>query len=368
MIDETDSSSSCISGLPGSIEFVGKEEWQKAVALFLDYNHRQIWEYGILCAHRKRARVEHIIFRSCGSIFAAADVRVKTIASLNSGIAYISGGPLSRQRLETQSGGTFKRCIELLVEEYVSRRGLSLRVQCPLGPDEWNSMADNTLRSLGFKSVHGLRRDRTILVDMNRSLDEILNSFSGNWRKNLRRAETRGLWIEEGTDLKMFESVLDLFYQLVERKKFKIDLGADFYKEVQEQASFSDRFVVILARYESEVAGMLVVSVLGDMITGILGATSHLGAQKGASYLMHWHAMKMAKSMGKRAYDLGGIDPNENPAVYNFKIGTRGQDVTAVGPLQLNPPGIRGLLVRAAERCYRVSAKVVAITSSKNLL
>ena len=54
-----------------------------------------------------------------------------------------------------------------------------------------------------------------------------------------------------------------------------------------------------------------------------------------------------------RWYDLGGIDPEENPGVYKFKRGLNGKEVRAAGPHELRPGGLDGFLTDKAEALYR---------------
>jgi hypothetical protein len=51
-------------------------------------------------------------------------------------------------------------------------------------------------------------------------------------------------------------------------------------------------------------------------------------------------------------YDLGGIDPVGNPGVAMFKHRTNGLDVTAAGPFEMAPDGVRGRVAGWAERAY----------------
>jgi hypothetical protein len=43
--------------------------------------------------------------------------------------------------------------------------------------------------------------------------------------------------------------------------------------------------------------------------------------------------MQWLKENGVRWYDLGGIDPDQNPGVYHFKKGMSGLDVVHINPL-----------------------------------
>jgi lipid II:glycine glycyltransferase (peptidoglycan interpeptide bridge formation enzyme) len=44
--------------------------------------------------------------------------------------------------------------------------------------------------------------------------------------------------------------------------------------------------------------------------------------------------IKWLKGNGFQFYDLGGIDPEQNPGVYHFKQGFSGQDVSRIAPFE----------------------------------
>jgi len=64
---------------------------------------------------------------------------------------------------------------------------------------------------------------------------------------------------------------------------------------------------------------------------GILAASTKEGLQCGASYLVWWKTLLAAKRAGMKIYNLGGIDPKENPSVYQFKMRMGGYEVYHIG-------------------------------------
>jgi lipid II:glycine glycyltransferase (peptidoglycan interpeptide bridge formation enzyme) len=84
----------------------------------------------------------------------------------------------------------------------------------------------------------------------------------------------------------------------------------------------------------------------------LLGATSPEALTVKAAYLLQWKAIEEARARGCRWYDLGGIDPAENPGVFHFKEGLGGADVTAAGPFEWRS-GARARLTVTLESRYR---------------
>ncbi len=334
------------------VERIERAVWQTLAPTFADHNYRQVWEYGEYIAGRNGAVSEHVAISRDGDVIGLADVRLKSIPIVGGGVAYVGGGPLTR-RDDSDNVQAFSDSVTALVDEYVESRGFTLRLMCPLGSEAWNAAATEALATLGFEPAKWPKAYRTIAVNTRRSLDDIRDAFSKNWRKNLRRGEQRGVTLRIGQDPSMFGPVRDLYQELLDRKGFDVELDADFYAQANERMATDERFTVILAECEGEVCGMNVVSALGDTLVGIIGATTYEGAKRYAAYLLEWGAMELAHSRGMARYDMGGIDPEDNPGGFDFKRGTRGDDLTGAGPMERKPSGLRAAVADHAERAYR---------------
>lgn len=334
------------------VERINRDHWNECVHTFADHNYRHVWEYGETIAARNGATSEHVAVKRDGQVIALADVRIKTIPVVGGGVAYVGGGPLTR-RNDSPDTAALHDALQALAAEYVDRRGLTLRVMCPLGSEAWNANASQTLTDCGFVAASWPKRYRTIAINTARPIDDIRESFSKNWRKNLRRGEQRGVSIRVSREAQAFEPVLALYDELLDRKGFDVELDAKFYAAANEVMTRDQRFTVILAECEGEICGMNVVSQLGDTLVGIIGATTYEGAKRYAAYLLEWAAIELAHANGQVRYDMGGIDPDDNPGGYDFKRGTRGDDLTAAGPAERKPAGLRAAFAEHGERVYR---------------
>ena len=77
-----------------------------------------------------------------------------------------------------------------------------------------------------------------------------------------------------------------------------------------------------------------------------------LHCKRAPGYTLQWRAAQHLKELGLRWYDLGGIDPDGNEGVYRFKSGMARIDVTAPGPFECGPGGVRRSLVAVAEKVH----------------
>lgn len=335
-----------------TIHPVQPEAWRAAVRALRDYNYRQIWEYGVACAARVAARSEHVLFCDGATVLGAADVRVKRIPGLGTGIAYLNGAPMVR-RGQADDATRLQRVVVALVATYVRERGLVLRVAPQLGDPAWNAEQGRIFQELGFQPSAAPGPYRTFVVDLAPPVEEIRKRLKQKWRNGLNGAERHNLTVRQGGTAEFFEAFAALYDETVARKGFSSPLDATFYAQVQTTTPAEDAFVVTLVEHEGAAVAGHVGSSLGDTCVYILGASNEAALKLKATYLLQWHVLCAARDRGCAWYDLGGIDPEANPGVYHFKEGLGGTDVTAPGPYELYPAALNARLVGWAERAYR---------------
>ena len=319
------------------VQGIGREEWELLTPRFADHNYRQTWSYGVAHAQRQGASSEHVAIRLDGELIGLADVRVKRVPVIGGGIAYISGGPLTRLA-EVCDVQRLQHCLRALHHEYVARRGLVLRVLAPLAEASWNAAAGDVFESLEFSASDRAAQYRTLVVPLSRSLPEIRAALAQKWRNGLNQAERNALHIRHGNDDSILAEFRSIFDRFRSRKRFDVKLGADFYAHVQAHASESEKLTVVLAEECNEVVAGIVISMLGDTGVYLLGATEEAAMKNKAAYLLQWWAIQETRARGMRWYDLGGIDPVGNPGVFHFKAGMGGEPVTAAGPVESGSP------------------------------
>src|SRR6185295_651974 len=114
-------------------------------------------------------------------------------------------------------------------------------------------------------------------------------------------------------------------------KHFRAALDPVLLADVNEQVSGDqERFEVGLATVAGEPVAGIIISFVGDTAVYLLGASSQAGREQKAAYLLQWQAIQRARAAGARFYDLGGIDPAENPGVHQFKSRMGGVERRAI--------------------------------------
>lgn len=338
-----------------TLQPIGREAWQQLALSFLDYNYRQLWHFGVACANRLKATSEHVAIYDGTELVGLADVRIKRIPFLKTGIAYINGGPMVRSSTNSEEGiRRLQVALAGLTETYVRQKKLVLRIQPNLGPDGWNDLQSSIFQDLGYAIGRQQRFYRTLVLDISQPLEDIRKQLNQKWRNCLNNAEKRNLTVRAGTDGTYFSVFINLYKELTHRKDFDVDLNPEFYLQVQKSLAEHERFLISIV-YENEqpVAGH-VSSILGDTCVYLLGATNDAGLKNKAAYLAQWSVIQTAKERGCWFYDLGGIDPDKNPGVYHFKKGLGGIDMTAPGPFELYPDSFRRIIVKGCEKAFKI--------------
>lgn len=341
-------------------------EWERHAAGFADHNYRQGWAYSFAAAHRVGATSEHVAIVADGAVRAIVDVRVRSLPLVGGGVAYINGGPLVRSTSEqiAQHTDRLHEAIRALHIEYVRRRGMVLRVLGTLGEPTWNAIQTSAWREAGFQPTTMAAAYRTIVVPLRdvsgaaRSTSEIRAALAQKWRNCLNKAERQGIRVTTHRDVSAMSRFTSLYDEFVVRKGVHANHDAAFFLEVQREACAADdaaaeRLTVRFAEREGNLLAGHVSSTLGDTTVYLLGATSPAGLTCNAAYLLQWDTMSQGCELGVTHYDLGGIDPDANPGVFHFKEGMRGLDLTAPGPFEATPRGLRGKVSVSSEKLYR---------------
>jgi len=192
-------------------------------------------------------------------------------------------------------------------------------------------------------SPHSIQPPRTILIDLTRGEEEILAAMHHKTRYNIRLAERKGVTVREATrsDLPAFNALMQATGS---RDRFAVHSPAYY-------AAAFDLFVprncarLFVAEVESQIVAGLFAFAHGERAWYFYGASGDAHRERMPNHALQWHAMRWAKSIGCREYDLWGI-PDEDEStleaqyldrhdglwgVYRFKRGFGGKVVRFAG-------------------------------------
>jgi hypothetical protein len=308
------------------VDRVTKADWSNLLHEFSDAAIYQTWSYG--ATRWGERNLSHLILAKAGRPVGLAQVTIRTAPVLRAGIGYIPWGPLWRHRGEQPDLSTFPHLIHALKEEYAGRRRLQLRI-APKEIDAGSASLREFLVNEGFRRSG--KAYRTLLLDLEPSLQDLRKGFDQKWRNQLNRAEKNGLEIVEGMSDELYDTFAKLYKEMLARKGFETFVDVGEFGRIQADLERASKMVVMLCIAHNEPVAGLVGSALGDTGIYLLGATNDAGMKIKGSYLLQWRFIEWLKECGCRWYDLGGIDPEGNPGVYHFKSGVSDREVSHIG-------------------------------------
>ena len=316
------------------IDAIEEETWSQVLKQFDDASIYQTWSYDeVRCGSEK---ISHLVLKKSGSIVAVAQSRIVRAPLLNAGVAYVRWGPVWQRHGSCLDEETFRQAVRALRNEYTCKRGLVLRVY-PILFREPELRLANLLVEEGFSPQPSQRRERTLLLDLSLPIDDLRKGLSSHWRRGLRAAQKNDLEIIEGSGETLFGVFIELYRDMLKRKRFVEPNNIDEFKEIQRRLPDGFKMRVLLCKSRGDWCSGLVCSAIGSTALYLYGATSDVGLDKKGSYLLHWTLIEALQRQGIRIYDLHGIDPLGNPGTYRFKkdlCGSNGKDVEFLGRFQ----------------------------------
>jgi lipid II:glycine glycyltransferase (peptidoglycan interpeptide bridge formation enzyme) len=332
-------------------------EWSKMLELFDDANIYQTSAYGGVRWGEKN--LSRIVLKKDGEVRGMAQLRIIRPTPLKFGMAYLRWGPLWERRSLPHDPEVPTRLARAIEDEYLDKRKLFLRVL----PNAFAGSSRATTIEAAFcrftpEPLGADNTYRTLVLDLNPSLEELRKRLDPKWRNKLSGAEKNGLQVITGSGSGEYHAFCGIYNQMRKRKGFETTVDVNEFGSIQEALGESQRMRILICEDQGVPIAGLVASAMGDSAIYLLGATSDDGLKSKGAYLLHWTLIAWLKENGIRWYDLGGIDPEKNPGVYSFKKGFSGVDICQVSPLVASESAVSSGIVKAGfaiERTLRGS-------------
>ncbi|TAL19381.1 peptidoglycan bridge formation glycyltransferase FemA/FemB family protein [Patescibacteria group bacterium] len=241
--------------------------------------------------------------------------------------AYLPRGPIFSPTLTAEQKTEFLKKVIAAARE---QRSLAMRVD----------PADKKLefRPAAARSATPIQPQTTLLLNLTKNEDILLAAMHEKTRYNLRLAEKKGVTVREG-GTELFPELWPLLEAASKRDRFRLHAKNYYQKMLQtlvgepsDRSSCQSR--IMLADHEGEALAGMILLLFGGTATYLHGGSSDKKRNVMAPYLLHWQAMRRAKSRGCQSYDFWGIAPEdsaEHPlaGVSRFKRGFGGEVFTA---------------------------------------
>jgi lipid II:glycine glycyltransferase (peptidoglycan interpeptide bridge formation enzyme) len=192
---------------------------------------------------------------------------------------------------------------------------------------------------VGFKQAAAtVQPPDTVIINLEASCEDILALMKSKWRYNVLLAEKKGVQVNIG-GVQEIDSFYNLLKETAQRDGIDIH-GVNYYKTLFQLCAKQQNNKMLLklytASHENELLAAIVVLFRGNEAIYLYGASSNNKRNLMAPYALQWKAMRDAKEMGCKYYDLFGIPPNEDPnhpmaGLYRFKTGFGGQIIHRCG-------------------------------------
>lgn len=328
-------------------------EWSQMLELFDDANIYQTSAYGGVRWGEKS--LSRLVLKRDGEVLGIAQLRIVRPTPLKFGMAYLRWGPLWERRGQPLDAEVPKRLAHALEDEYLAKRKLFLR----LIPNAFVESQRAAIMQSAFSRFIAEPLDagntyRTFVLDLAPSLDELRKDLDPKWRNKLSGAEKSKLEVIEGSGSAEYRTFCRIYQEMRRRKRFESTISVEEFGRIQENLAQSQRMRVLICQGNGVPVAGLVTSAMGESAIYLLGATSDDGLKSKGAYLLQWIMIRWLKENGIKRYDLGGIDPEENPGVYHFKRGLSGEDVCQINPLTASSSAVSAGIVKAGLAMQRM--------------
>ncbi|MFA6534150.1 MAG: peptidoglycan bridge formation glycyltransferase FemA/FemB family protein [Patescibacteria group bacterium] len=209
-------------------------------------------------------------------------------------------------------------------------------------PEEKNS-ANRQITNIKYQITKPVQPKQTLILDLTKSLDELLAALHPKTRYNLRLAEKRGVTVREGSGDIDFEIFWRLLKQTYSRQKTGHHPKSYYYHIFSAGSSHQPcpvgganfQVKLYLAERGKQPLAANLVYFYGGTAVYAHGGSDHNERALMAPQLLQWRQITEAKTLGYQHYDLWGIDPIRWPGITRFKLGYGGQTVDYPGAFDL---------------------------------
>jgi len=198
--------------------------------------------------------------------------------------------------------------------------------------------------------LQGITYDRTVVVDLDRSEDDIFAAMKQQGRRAIRKAlkdDSLTVAEETGLDEAAFAELYDVFVETGEREGFGPHPARRYLDMLRTLGPEHAR--VFVTRREGRVLAWALVLVNDGAALYSVGASNAEARGAYAADLLHWHVIRTLAAEGVRSYDLAGAGSDRFPGLsgltqFKTKFEKELTEVPPAWDLPLHPRGYDGLV------------------------
>jgi len=228
--------------------------------------------------------------------------------------------PLAFGKSYLYSAGVWREFVREVKD--IARRSNAVFFKCePMVED--GGLARELLRAGFAKSKKEVQPQKTIILDLAKSEEELLAGMHEKTRYNIRVGGRHGV---KFSNLQTLEKFWELLQKTSGRDKFYTH-PKEYYEKLLELPTAS----LFTAEYQDKTIAANIVLFHGETAYYLHGASDHEYRSLMAPHLLHWETIKYAQANGYKKYDFWGIDEQKWPGVTRFKRGFGGREINYIG-------------------------------------
>jgi lipid II:glycine glycyltransferase (peptidoglycan interpeptide bridge formation enzyme) len=297
---------------------LSQQEWEREASCFMDYSIYQTWAYQYVQASRRKEQLVSIIIRGEEDrVIMMALMRIIQIPIIRLRIGYIRWGPIMQYWKRSELDNTIE-LFTLIKSQVIPKYVHVIRIVPNVFVSDQMSNLSKNLTLAGYDYVESINPYHTMMFPLDISEDMMSKRIHSKWRATLRKAQKQEMQIIETQDIAYLYTLNSIYLKSQARKGFK-GLCIDEFIQTQTLLQDHQKMNLVIVLLGGEPLTIDVTSYLGDTAVGLFQSSSETGLRLGSSYVAWWHALLAAKRAGMKRYDLGGVDPHNNPNVFQFK-------------------------------------------------
>lgn len=195
-----------------------------------------------------------------------------------------------------------------------------------------NNNLVSLLRSSGAGQGKTLFTPTTFWIDLTKSEEELLKSFHGKTRYNIKYAQRKGVTVTEDNSDKAFEEYLKLTRETIQRQGFYAHTE-HYHRLMWATLKKAGIAHLLTAKYKGEILTVWIVFTWKDGLYYPYGASSGKHQNLQANSLMMWEAIRFGKKHHLKTFDLWGRE--EGKGFTRFKEGFSPDTIELLGTWDL---------------------------------
>lgn len=296
-----------------------KGRWDEFVASNAYGSFMQSWGWGEV-QQQFGTNIWRVVARQDGE-FRGVALILKRAMLMGRSYLYIPRGPICVPGCESDM-------IDWIRELAVKERAVFVRADPLVSECNWLNEWK--------KAEHEVQPKDTLVLDLQRSEDELLANMHQKTRYNIHLAERKGVTVRFSQKVADLDSFLDLAREVSTRGEFRYHPEA-YYRAMAEALTDNGMLAFAVAEQGGDVLAVHLMVAFGQVMTYVHGASSSDKRDLMGPHLLQWEAIKRAKAQGKSTYDFFGVAPADAKddhswaGLTRFKAGFGGRRESYVG-------------------------------------